>query len=434
MEGDPSLLILISLLTVFFVVSAVFSVVKIVFTSFVSASIPADDEYLRYLVSKTETILENRSIFNNTVSFGRTFSNIGFSLLSLVIVSELFPYLYFYQKILISLLFSLLVLTLFAYDVPRAMAKPFFRRFFSVCYYVYKISGWLFLPLVSLFSAIHQQFLKLYKYDERLAFLTDKEKARFDEENRGSPLENEERVMIRRIFSLPEKCVDEIMVPRIDIRGIDLDTPIETVLRFIREEGHSRLPVFRETIDSIVGFLYVKDLVGWLSEHREDEWNINLLLKKPLYIPAGKKVNDLMRDFKKKHMHIAIVVDEYGGTAGLVTMEDILEEIVGDIQDEYDEEEKEIIKISEKGFLVDPHIDIEDLNTELGIHLEPDNADYNTLSGLIYDKYGDIPQEKASFDYEGLHITILKMDNQRIEKVKIEINPSSNGTSGLAAF
>ncbi|MBN1576659.1 MAG: HlyC/CorC family transporter [Chitinispirillaceae bacterium] len=434
MEGDPSIIILVVLLIVAFVFSSVFSIVKIVFTSIGSGSIPADDDYLRYHAVKIAAILENESLFTNTVSFGRTFSNISFSLLAFLIIADILPYIFLYQKILISLLFSLVILTLFAYDIPRALAKRFYRNLFPFSNYIYIITGWLFLPLVSLFIDIHHRFLKLSGYDERLAFLSDEEKARISEKKSSDALDNEEREMIRSIFELNEKTVDEIMVPRIDMRGFELDTPLQTVLQIVREEGHSRLPVFRETIDSIVGVLYVKDIVGWFSEHHHDEWNIKQLLKKPLYVPSGKKVNDLMRDFKKKHLHLAIVVDEYGGTAGLVTMEDILEEIVGDIQDEYDEEEKEVVKTSENSYLIDPHIDLNDLNDELGINLKLDDVEYNTLSGLIYQEYGDVPQENASFDYAGLHITILKMDNQRIEKVKVDVISSSPDISDSSVF
>jgi CBS domain containing-hemolysin-like protein len=421
LEGDPSIIVLTILLVFSFALSTLFSVVKVVFSSIDTGSIPVDDEYLRFYASKVEHILENERLFKNTVSLGRTFANAGFAICGYMLFTHLLPHFPPFQKAVIPFFLSVLVLTLFAYDIPRALAKRFYRVFFSFTYTLYKIFSWLFLPLASLFLAIHLGLLKLIRYDERFSFLSDEDKARMNEKNNGEALDEEEKEMIRGIFDLGETDVDEIMVPRIDVKGIDITTPLPEILKIIREEGHSRLPVFKETIDSVVGVLYAKDILTWLSENDQENWNIEQLLKKPLYVPVGKKVNDLMRDFRKKRLHIAIAVDEYGGTAGLVTMEDILEEIVGDIQDEYDEEEKEVVKVSENCYLIDPHIDIDDLNDELGIHLELDDAEFNTLSGLIYHEYGDVPQENASLDFGGLHITILKMDNQRIDKVKVEI-------------
>jgi putative hemolysin len=137
----------------------------------------------------------------------------------------------------------------------------------------------------------------------------------------------------------------------------------------------------------------------------------------------SKKVDGLMREFKKDHIHIAVVVDEYGGTAGIVTMEDILEEIVGEIHDEYDLEEKPIVQIAKNLYRIDPHIDLTDLSEKFNIILAPEDADYTTLSGLIYHECGTIPSENTEFEFNGVRIKVLKMDNQRIEKVQIEILP-----------
>ena len=421
MEGDPSVVIVIIALVVSFLLSTLFSVVKIIFTSIDFGSIPADDEYLRFYASKVEDILKKDAVFKNTVSFGRTCSNSIFTIFSYFFISIYFPHLSVIQIVVYAIVSSIIVLTLFAYDIPRAFAKRFYRTFMSFSYNFYSIFGWLFLPFASLFLAIHQWILKIIKYDERFAFLSDEEKARISQNNNGESLDDEEKEMIRGIFDLSDTTVEEIMIPRIDMKGFEVKTPLQSILKIIREEGHSRLPVFKGTIDSVIGVLYAKDILSWFSEHSMEEWDINQLMNKPLYVPVGKKVNDLMNDFRKKHIHLAIAVDEYGGTAGLVTLEDILEEIVGDIQDEYDEEEKEIIKEAENSYLIDPHMDIDDLNDELGINLELEDVEYNTLSGLIYHEYGDVPQENASFDHGGLHITILKMDNQRIEKVRVEI-------------
>ena len=421
MEGDPSVFYIIIALVFSFLLSTLFSVVKIIFTSIDFVSIPADDDYLRFYASKVEEILKKDAVFKNTVSFGRTFSNSIFTIASYFFIKRSFPELSVIQMIAYTIVSSVVILTLFAYDIPRALAKRFYRTFMSISHTFYGVFGWLFFPFASFFLAVHRWVLKLVHYDERFAFLSDQNKARISENHNGESLDEDEKEMIRGIFDLSDTTVEEIMIPRIDMKGFDINTPLQSILKIIREEGHSRLPVFKDTIDSVTGVLYAKDILSWISEHTPDEWDVNQLMKKPLYVPVGKKVNDLMKDFRKKHLHLAIAVDEYGGTAGLVTMEDILEEIVGDIQDEYDEEEKEIIKEAENRFLIDPHIDIDDLNDELGINLELDDVEYNTLSGLIYHEYGDVPQENASFDHGGLHITILKMDNQRIDKVRVEI-------------
>ncbi|HLV30173.1 MAG TPA: hemolysin family protein [Chitinispirillaceae bacterium] len=421
MESGPSASFLFSGLVIAYLLSSLFSVIKIIFNSFDKALIPADDEHLRYYASKVEELMKNQPLLNSTVSFGKTLANITFSVFAYLLWQRIIPYFPLYQTIVISLGFSLIILTLFAYEIPRAFSLRFYRTYFPVAYTGYKMFGWLVLPFSSLFLAINKWILKVLKYDEKYAFLTEEEKARMNHRNDTEALDEEEKEMIRSIFDLGETTVDEIMVPRIDIKALDINSDINTVLKIVREEGHSRVPVYNETIDSITGILYAKDILSWLSENEHGKWNLKNLLKKPHYVPVGKKVNDLMKEFKMKHIHLAIVVDEYGGTAGLVTMEDILEEIVGDIQDEYDEEEKEVIKIADNTYLIDPHIDLHDLNEELNINLETEEVDYNTLGGLIYHEYGDIPQENTEFDHDGLHITVLKMNNQRIEKVKVEI-------------
>jgi len=284
----------------------------------------------------------------------------------------------------------------------------------------------MFLPFASLISLLQQWLLGFFKYDKKLAFLSDEDKARITEEGDKEALDDEEKEMIQSIFDLGDTTAEEIMVPRIDIIGISDKATLPEVLIIIRDEGHSRFPVYEETIDSITGVLYAKDILSWLAEHEPSEWHMQTLIKRAHFVPVGKPVNDLMREFKQKHLHMAVVVDEYGGTAGLVTMEDILEEIVGDIQDEYDEEELEIVQVSENVYIVDPHIDLQDLNEELGSSLETEDIEYTTLGGLIYHEYGDMPAEGSHFEYEGLRLTVLKMDNQRIEKVKVELLDTSS--------
>ena len=409
-----------------FILSAFFSVIKIIFASAEKGDVGADDERLRYCASRISEILKNRATLSDTVTVGKTLCNVSFAVLSLklhsMIAFDLYGDAVLPQVLwLVPIAFSFVTLLLFAHYVPRALALRFYRGAVRPAYYIYSLLSWLLMPFTWLFSAVHSAILKILKYNEMLSFLSEEEKARIIAGGDATEaLGEEEREMIRSIFDLSDTTVDEIMVPRINVIAAEARSDLQAVLRLIREEGHSRIPIYKDTIDQITGILYAKDIFPWISDHNKSEWNLENIVKKCHYVPMGKKIKDLMKEFKLKHLHLAVIVDEYGGTAGIVTMEDILEEIVGDIQDEFDEEEKEIVQIGNNAYFVDPHIDLHDLNDELGLNLD-EEAEYNTLSGLIYHECGDVPQENTQIDCAGARITVVKMDNQRIEKVKMEV-------------
>jgi len=426
---DPRYALYITGLVTAFILSVFFSIIKVIFSSVERSIIEADDEHLRYYASKINDILKNRSKVSSTVVVGKTLSNIAFTLFAFNFHALLFPQAQTLQQWAVPAAVSFIMLTLLSHYIPRAFAMRFYRSYITATYYGYSLLSWFLLPFTSLFTSFNKFLLQLMKYDEKFAFLPEEDKARITSSDDTEALNEEEREMISSILDLSETTVDKIMVPRIDVIALDINSDLQTVLKLIKDESHSRIPIYKETVDQITGILYTKDILSWLAEHKPEEWNLPLLVKKCHYVPVGKKINDLMKEFKLKHLHLAVIVDEYGGTAGIVTMEDILEEIVGDIQDEYDEEEKEIVQLdSSNVYLIDPHIDLHDLNEELDLNLD-EEADYNTLSGLIYHEYGDIPQENTTFEYSGLRITILKMDNQRIEKVKIEVIQRPEKTS-----
>ncbi len=420
MGNYPTDSFFIANLIISFILSVFFSVVKIVFSS-VDRTKASEDEHLRFYASRIEKVLKKSQILSGNVAFGKIISTTTFGIVCFSYFGKLFPENTFLEQFSWSSLFSVIFLSLFAYHIPRAFALRWYRNYVAVCYYFYRLLSLFLIPFVSVFVAIYNVLLKVVQYDEKLSFLTDEEKLRITSKDASEALNKEEREMIRSIFDLSDTNVDEIMVPRIDIKGINMKSDIQSVLKIIREEGHSRIPVYNESIDQITGVLYAKDILSWISEHNFETWDMVNMIKKPHFVPMGKKINDLMKEFKVKHIHLAIVVDEYGGTAGMVTMEDILEEIVGEIQDEYDMEEKPIVQISPNVYLVDPLVDLHDFNEELELNLELDDVDYNTLGGLVYHEYGDIPQESVQFDYNGLRFTVLEMDNQRIEKLKVEI-------------
>jgi CBS domain containing-hemolysin-like protein len=425
LDGDGVVAIVVYMAGVF-ILSMFFSVIKIIFASAEKSGAGIDDERLRYCVSRIGEILKSRTALSDTVTAGKTLSNVAFAVLALRLHS-MYAFDIYGDGVppqalwLAPIAFSFIVLALFAHYVPRAIALRFYRGAIRPAYYAYSLLSWLLLPFTWLFSAAHSAILKVLKYDVKFAFLSDEEKARITADGDAKEaLDEEEREMIRNVFDLSDTTVDEIMVPRINVIAAEARSDMQSILKLIQEEGHSRIPIYKDTIDQIIGILYAKDIFPWISEHNPLEWDLNTIVKKCHYVPMGKKIKELMKEFKIKHLHLAVIVDEYGGTAGIVTMEDILEEIVGDIQDEYDAEEQEVVPVDDNVYFVDPHIDLRDLNDELGTGLDED-GDYNTLSGLIYHESGDVPQEGARIECAGVRITVVKMDNQRIERVKLEI-------------
>jgi putative hemolysin len=229
-------------------------------------------------------------------------------------------------------------------------------------------------------------------------------------------LEEEEREMIHSIFEFGETYVKEVMVPRIDMVCADSELSARQALDLIVKSGHSRIPVFKNKIDHIVGLLYAKDLLRPLSKGRKD-FQILDLVRDVYFVPETKKIDELLREFQSRMMHMAIVVDEYGGTAGLVTLEDLLEEIVGEIQDEYDTEEKLIKVVDKRTAEVSAKMNLHDLNEELGLEL-PDE-EFDTLGGLVYDLAGAVPVRGAKLEYQDVKFVVQEVRGQRVSKVKI---------------
>lgn len=237
-------------------------------------------------------------------------------------------------------------------------------------------------------------------------------------EEEGS-IELEEKEMIYSIFQLDETLAREIMVPRIDIVALDMHTPLEEARRLIIEAGHSRIPVYEESLDHIRGMLYAKDLLEVWHEGGED-FDMRRLLRPALFIPESKRVSDLLHELQQAKVHIAVVIDEYGGTAGLVTIEDIVEEIVGEIFDEYDEAvDLPYETVGPDEYLFDARIDLDDFNRLLDTHLPTELGD--TLGGYIYGQLGKVPEVGETVDTGRLHIEVLEVVDRRIRKVRVTL-------------
>ena len=229
-------------------------------------------------------------------------------------------------------------------------------------------------------------------------------------------INEEENEMIQSIFALGDTVVREIMVPRTDMAYVTVDATVREVLSSIIACGHSRIPVFDGTIDNIVGLVYAKDLLKFWGMD-ESAVVLKNILRPPYFIPESKNLEELLHEFKKKRIHIAIVIDEYGGTSGLVTIEDLLEQIVGDIQDEYDLEEEWLVEDADGVAVVDARLPIEELEEHFGIKIEREKFD--TVGGLIFHLTGQIPAVGEEVENGSILLTVLEADERKISKVRI---------------
>jgi putative hemolysin len=274
-------------------------------------------------------------------------------------------------------------------------------------------------PVVKVLIATSNAAVRLFGSQPQggMPFITEEEiKTMVDAGEETGIIEEEEKEMIYSIFEFGETLTREVMVPRIDIVAVESKTPLQQALDLILEKGHSRIPVYEETIDNIIGLLYAKDLLGHLR-NGEATMALRDILRPAYFVPETKKADELLQDLQQRKVHMAIVVDEYGGTAGLVTIEDLVEEIVGEIQDEYDAEEPFIEVISDDEFIFNARVDLNDVNKLMSVELPSERCD--TLGGFIYTQLGKVPKVGDEILFNGIKIAVLSVVGRRIKKVKV---------------
>ena len=239
-------------------------------------------------------------------------------------------------------------------------------------------------------------------------------------------IEESQKDMINNIFEFDDLTAGEIMTPRTDVAALDVEDGLEEALRIGVDEGYSRLPVYEEDIDHVIGILHIKDLLPYVGRTLPREVSLKTLVRETYFVPETKNCGELFSEMTAKHLQMAIVVDEYGGVAGIVSMEDLLESIVGSMQDEFDDEEEEITQLDENSFEVEGSTALEELNDRLEVEL-PD-GDYETVGGFLLQQMGRIPapDEHPEVQYENILFTVQEMDDRRIATVHIEVLPLEN--------
>jgi len=277
-------------------------------------------------------------------------------------------------------------------------------------------------PLIRLLTGVTAAITKLFGANVSNEAQITAEELRLIVERGGEQgvLEAEEEQMINSIIELGERRLHEVMVPRIAIVALPAAATLEEAIDKVVDEGHSRIPVYEESIDEVVGILYAKDLLPILKSGSGPRPAIRALLRPPVFVPESMTIDDLLHEFQRRKVHIAIVLDEYGGTAGLLTIEDLLEEIVGEIQDEYDTEEPMVVRLSDDEARVDGRADVDDLAELFDLNLELEDADeYDTVGGLVYHRIGGVPSPGDQIDVNGLTLTVETTDGRRVGKVLV---------------
>ena len=311
-----------------------------------------------------------------------------------------------------------IVMLLFGKFLPKRFAHQYAKRvafFVAGPFDLFARVSW---PIVRTLTSIANWLASLFGAAEstNMAYVIEEEILTIvDAGEEDGFIEEDEREMIYSIFEFGDTLSREIMLPRIDVAAVEVNTPMLEALDVIMEAGHSRVPVYSDTMDNIEGLLYAKDILSYLRDGRTDV-ALPDILRPAYFVPETKKVNELLADMQQRKMHMAIVVDEYGGTAGLVTIEDIIEEIVGEIQDEYDSEE-DFVEHSAPGEIVfNALVNLDDASKLLGVSLPTEGGE--TLGGLIYSELGRVPSVQDEVVIDGVKLTVLSVAGRRIKKVK----------------
>lgn len=331
--------------------------------------------------------------------------------------------------VVITVLLSYILLV-FSELARRVAMQNYERIAFSVARMIVLVAAVL-RPAVKLLSATTSGLLRLAGIDPnaRPEEVTEEEiRMMIDVGGESGTIEQAEKDMLNNIFEFDDATADEMMTHRTEITAVELGASLDEVVAIVEESGHSRIPVYEESLDSIVGILYAKDLLGLITRQPETAFDLRDYMRIPMYVLESTRSAALLAEFQEKKIQIAVVIDEYGGTSGLVTMEDLLEGIVGNIQDEYDDEEEDITAIGENRYLVDGLAPLDDVLKYFGLELE-DEDDYDTIGGYVTNILGYIPGENdhSGVMVGGVRFTVREMDERRIAKLLAEVYVPEEG-------
>jgi len=411
------------LLAVLIILSGLFSASETALTAFKSADLeeientnPRTAKLLKIWLTKPNEILTAILLGNNIVNI--LASSIATVVTMQIMGSESG------NTIAIATVSMTVVVLIFGEITPKIVAKTYSKKISGFVIAPIYILSIVTLPIIKLLMFITKIISGLMgvniKY-ENLMITEEEIKSYINFGKAEGVIEEEEREMIHSIIEFGDTTAKEVMTPRTSIFMLDGESTIDEVWDEIINSGYSRIPVYGEDLDEILGILYVKDLMI-LAKKGTTDIPLKNILRKAYFVPDTKSIVEILNEFRDQQVHMAIVLDEYGGTVGLTTIEDLIEEIIGEIKDEYDlHEEDEVEKISEKEYKVDARINIEDLNKELELNI-PESEDYESLGGYVLDILGRVAEVGDIVELEGLSMKVLEIDKMRVVKILIEIS------------
>jgi len=420
---ETDILISIVIIILLLIVSGFFSGSEVAFFSIKKQQLQSDDPRFRKTDARIYDLLERPRKLLVTILISNTVVNVGIAITAAVLALRL-AFL-FEINTAVALTIEVIIITflilIFSEISPKVLAskRPLaFARFVS--FPMSTIYSILF-PLSDLFVWIArttQKGLKVKKWHKAISSEELKTLAEVGTEH--GMLKRDEGSIIQSVVDFGDTTVREIMGSRVDMVTLKADTPVSEAMELIRESGHSRIPIYDEDPDDIKGILYAKDLLPFLTKgKKKTKANLKSLARDALFVPESKLVEDLLREFQVKKTHIALVVDEYGGVSGLVTLEDIIEEIVGDIRDEHDHETPYYKKIKDREYLFNPTIGIHEVEEIFELQLTREDVDYDTLSGFLFTHLGKIPEKGQRFNFFGLEFIVERISDRRITRVRV---------------
>ncbi|MGK9369056.1 hemolysin family protein [Melioribacter sp. Ez-97] len=427
MESDSFLRIV--LLVIFIILSGFFSGAEVALFSIDKKKIKEFRKDSKVIGSYLQLLLDNPRRILVTILLGNTVVNTAASIISVLLALDLAKVYGVSEElaVTIQILILTIIILLFGEIIPKLIANKNSVGFAKVVALpLYWISV-LFFPIAKILSDLLRAAtskIKTEKFKNPLLSSEITELTNLGVEK--GTIEEDEHELIEGIVSFRSVTAREIMTPRVDIVAVPVDITFDELMKVINESGYSRIPLYENSLDNIIGIIYAKDLLPYLKNpEMRKSLSLRKIAREVFFVPQTKYINELLHDFQEKKLHLGIVVDEYGGTAGLISLEDILEEIVGDIRDEFDKEENPIVKLSENSYLLSGRLPIDELSELLEIEFSNEDDDYDTLAGYILNHAGSIPEEGFSFVDKGIKFTVKEIHNKRINKVLVEKLPEN---------